>query len=206
MPDSGSPTPPADSPADPPADPNAAEASESTSHDSTSHDSTSHDSAFPDAAPPADLFSSAADIQAPEAGDARETAAANPQTRDASAEEDGEADDAAPAAAADSDGEHRRAYSIGEVADRVDLEAHVLRYWETEFPQLQPPKDAAGRRVYRRVDIRTVERIRHLLKEEKYTIAGARAVLEREGIHGRKAFRDELRDVRTFLVRLRDEL
>jgi len=100
----------------------------------------------------------------------------------------------------------RGGYSIGEVGEHLDLEAHVLRYWESEFDELMPKKDAAGRRVYSDADIRTLQRIRHLLKEERYTIAGARAVLDREGVHGRKAFRDDLRDLRDFLVDMRDRI
>jgi DNA-binding transcriptional MerR regulator len=100
----------------------------------------------------------------------------------------------------------RGGYSIGEVGDHLDLEAHVLRYWESEFDELMPKKDAAGRRVYTDADIRTLQRIRHLLKEERYTIAGARAVLDREGVHGRKAFRDDLRDLRDFLVDLKNRI
>jgi len=97
-------------------------------------------------------------------------------------------------------------YSIGEVGDRLGLESHVLRYWETEFELLDPTKDGAGRRVYTEDDIDIVQRIHHLLKEEKYTIAGARAVLKREGVHGRRAFREELHDLRDFLADLRDDL
>lgn len=95
-------------------------------------------------------------------------------------------------------------YSIGEVGDRLDLESHVLRYWESEFDLLDPEKDAAGRRVYGEADVRTVKRIQHLLKVEMYTIAGARQVLEREGINGRDVYRDELRTLRSFLVDIRD--
>lgn len=100
----------------------------------------------------------------------------------------------------------RGGYSIGEVGEHLDLEAHVLRYWESEFDELMPKKDAAGRRVYSDADVRTLQRIRHLLKEERYTIAGARAVLDREGVHGRKAFRDDLRDLRDFLADLKDRI
>lgn len=100
----------------------------------------------------------------------------------------------------------RVGYSIGDVGEHMDLEAHVLRYWESEFDELSPGKDAAGRRVYTDADVRTLERIRHLLKQERYTIAGARAVLDREGINGRKEFRDDLRDLRDFLVDLRDRV
>ena len=71
-------------------------------------------------------------------------------------------------------------YSIREVSDRTGLKAHVLRYWETEFDQLRPKKNRAGNRAYTERDIELVERIQTLLKDEKYTIEGARQVLDRE--------------------------
>lgn len=69
-------------------------------------------------------------------------------------------------------------YSIGEVSDLVDLKPHVLRYWESEFPELRPRKNRAGRRVYTEDDIAVVRRIQRLLREERYTIEGARQVLD----------------------------
>lgn len=71
-------------------------------------------------------------------------------------------------------------YSIGEVSEMTDLEQHVLRYWESEFDQLKPRKNRAGRRVYTDEDIKMVQRVQQLLKEDKYTIEGARQVLDLE--------------------------
>jgi DNA-binding transcriptional MerR regulator len=95
-------------------------------------------------------------------------------------------------------------YSIGEVSDIVDQEPHVLRYWEQEFDVLSPRKNRAGRRVYTEEDIEVVERIRFLLKEEKYTIAGARQAIARD--ETRQETRDQLQSLRDFLVDLRDQL
>jgi DNA-binding transcriptional MerR regulator len=102
----------------------------------------------------------------------------------------------------------QRDYSIGEVSDIVGQEAHVLRYWEQEFDQLNPRKNRAGRRAYTVEDIAMVERIQHLLKEEKYTIAGARQVLDRRQEEARQeeAFREELKDLRSLLLHLRNRL
>lgn len=72
-------------------------------------------------------------------------------------------------------------YSIREVSERVGQKPHVLRYWETEFEQLRPKKNRAGNRAYTERDIEIVERIQHLLKEERYTIEGARQVLDDGG-------------------------
>ena len=65
-------------------------------------------------------------------------------------------------------------YSISEVCTRTGLEPHVLRYWESEFPQLRPKKNRAGNRAYREKDIELIEYIKYLLYEEQYTIPGAR--------------------------------
>lgn len=68
-------------------------------------------------------------------------------------------------------------YSIGEVTERFGVPAHVLRYWEQEFPQLRPKKGKSGNRLYQEKDLRTVERIKNLLYEKRFTIAGARSQL-----------------------------
>ncbi len=65
-------------------------------------------------------------------------------------------------------------YKIGEVCRICDLEAHVLRYWEREFPILSPAKNRAGQRIYREKDLQLVQEIKELLYGQRYTIAGAR--------------------------------
>ena len=69
-------------------------------------------------------------------------------------------------------------YSISEVSDMTGVKAHVLRYWETEFPSLRPKKNRAGNRNYRPKDIKAVLVIRDLLYREKFTISGARKKLQ----------------------------
>jgi DNA-binding transcriptional MerR regulator len=98
-------------------------------------------------------------------------------------------------------------YSIREVSDMTGLKPHVLRYWESEFPALQPKKNRAGNRAYTEPDIELVRRIQHLVHEEKYTLEGARQVLERdaEGDGVPRAAlgempRDQLEDLRAFLA------
>ncbi len=68
-------------------------------------------------------------------------------------------------------------YSIGEVSKMVGIKAYVLRYWETEFKQLSPPKNRAGNRTYRQKDIDLIFKIKELLYNKKYTIEGARSLL-----------------------------
>ncbi len=65
-------------------------------------------------------------------------------------------------------------FKIGEVAEIVGVAPHVLRYWESEFRSLKPQKSRSQQRVYRRRDVETLLKIKHLLYEEKFTIAGAR--------------------------------
>lgn len=65
-------------------------------------------------------------------------------------------------------------YRIGEVCEFLGVEPHVLRYWETEFPRLSPPKNKSGQRTYRPRDIELLLEIRKLLYEDGFTIAGAR--------------------------------
>jgi DNA-binding transcriptional MerR regulator len=65
-------------------------------------------------------------------------------------------------------------FKIGEVCELAAVQAHVLRYWESEFPMLAPQKNRAGQRVYRKRDVEMVLRIKELLYEDQYTIAGAK--------------------------------
>lgn len=105
-------------------------------------------------------------------------------------------------------------YSIGEVCDLTGLKPHVLRYWETQFEILDPPKNRAGNRVYRANDIELILLVKHLLYEQKYTIEGAnkrllemkssgelregrQEVLSPEFLAGMKADLEELRRVLT---------
>ena len=96
---------------------------------------------------------------------------------------------------------------IGEDCKIVEIEAFVLRFWETEFPNLAPQKSKSGHRVYKRKDIEMVLRIKELLYERGYTIAGARKQLARSRMP--KADREkvlnqirrELQDILTLLRR-----
>lgn len=69
-------------------------------------------------------------------------------------------------------------YSISEVSKLTGIEQYILRYWETEFEQLKPQKNRAGNRIYTNKDIQLILYIKNLLKERKYTIEGAKKILE----------------------------
>jgi DNA-binding transcriptional MerR regulator len=73
-------------------------------------------------------------------------------------------------------------YSISEVSRICDLEQYVLRYWETEFEQLKPAKNSSGNRIYTNKDIKMILLIKKLLKEEKYTIEGAKKIIKNYNI------------------------
>ena len=86
-------------------------------------------------------------------------------------------------------------FKIGEVCDLAGVQAHVLRYWESEFPMLAPQKNRAGQRVYRKRDVEIALRIKELLYEDQYTIAGAKKRLTHELRGGKlKVVGDDLGD------------
>ena len=71
-------------------------------------------------------------------------------------------------------------FKIGEVCELTGVQAHVLRYWESEFPMLAPQKNRAGQRTYRKRDVEMALRIKELLYDDQYTIAGAKKKLASE--------------------------
>lgn len=76
-------------------------------------------------------------------------------------------------------------FRIGEVAELVGVEPHVLRYWEREFRSIRPTKSTKGQRVYSRRDVENLMRVRELLYREGFTIAGAKKKLQRSGLEPR---------------------
>ncbi len=108
-------------------------------------------------------------------------------------------------------------YRIGEVSDIVGVQPHVLRYWETEFRSIRPQKSSKGQRVYSRRDVEKLLKVKDLLKNQGFTIAGARKRLsepaapeeapEEIPIESRaKNMRQALLGIRQDIVRLLDEM
>lgn len=97
-------------------------------------------------------------------------------------------------------------YTIGEVARELDLSASLIRFWETEFREVNPKKNRQGNRVYTEKDIETLKKIHYLLKVKKFTIKGAKERLKREQEDLAKEvhLRETLIKMRTFLSELRD--
>lgn len=83
-------------------------------------------------------------------------------------------------------------FRIGDVAKLCGVEAYVLRFWETEFPQLKPNKSGTGQRLYRRRDVELALKIKQLLYADGYTIAGARQVFAAESRESKKVAQTEL--------------
>jgi DNA-binding transcriptional MerR regulator len=112
-------------------------------------------------------------------------------------------------------------FKIGEVCELTETQPYVLRYWESEFPALAPAKNNSGQRIYRRRDIEIILRIKTLLYEEGFTIAGAKKKLEQEmkeqtkggaatpaakTPNGEDKLRDEVKEIRAELHGILDML
>ena len=100
----------------------------------------------------------------------------------------------------------KQAFKIGEVCEMLQVETHTLRYWEMEFEDLNPQKNAMGQRVYRPRDIEIAYLIKKLLYEEGYTIAGARKQLKREIARLAGGEGPDLEDLRENIRKIRGEL
>jgi DNA-binding transcriptional MerR regulator len=114
-------------------------------------------------------------------------------------------------------------YSISEVSRLTGLEQYILRYWETEFEQLKPGKNRAGNRIYTNKDIKLILQIKKLLREEKYTIEGAKKILEEfltdhniqyisdtkpelQTFSGPRTLKKDLEEIKIFLLKVQSTL
>ncbi len=107
-------------------------------------------------------------------------------------------------------------YSIGEVSKLTDVEPHVLRYWESVFPQLNPGKNKSGKRTYMQKHIDTIMELKVLIKDRKYSTAGAKKALSEKKKNPDQHQADapaipldlqrDLKQVRVFLQKLHDQL
>lgn len=106
-------------------------------------------------------------------------------------------------------------YRIGEVAEIVGVEPHVLRYWETEFRTIRPQKSRKGQRIYSRKDVERLMRVKDLLYTQGYTIAGARRRLRERSTNTSSAsteaspnprLRAQLEELRAEVTRMLEEL
>ena len=104
----------------------------------------------------------------------------------------------------------KRYFKIGEVAELVAVETHVLRFWETEFPQIKPNRDLSSQRLYRRRDVELFMEIKRLLYDDQFTIAGARKKMEQAEkslpLFDAITDRSLLREIRESLLEIKDIL
>jgi DNA-binding transcriptional MerR regulator len=99
-------------------------------------------------------------------------------------------------------------YSIGEVAEIFTVAPSLIRFWESEFDIIKPKKNRKGNRQFTKEDIDNVRTIYHLVKEKGFTLQGAKEMLrnDSQAVKDKMEMLDSLRNVRTFLVELREKI
>ena len=93
-------------------------------------------------------------------------------------------------------------YSIGEVSEITGLKQYVLRYWESEFSQLSPPKNSAGNRNYRKSDIDLINEIKDLLYDRRFTIKGAKQHLKDKTKQASTINGDQVKNIKEKVIKL----
>ena len=99
-------------------------------------------------------------------------------------------------------------YSISEVSNHLDVAPSLLRYWESEFPSIKPKRNGRGTRFYTSKDIEEIERIYYLVKEQGFTLQGAKEKIktDKKGVNANIEAIQKLHSIRDFLVKLKDSL
>lgn len=102
----------------------------------------------------------------------------------------------------------KKYYSIGEVAEQLDVATSLIRFWESEFDIIKPKKNRKGNRQFTKEDIENVKLIYHLVKERGFTLQGAKDLLKNNTnpIKDRMALIDSLKEIRSFLVELKSQI
>lgn len=102
----------------------------------------------------------------------------------------------------------KKYYTIGEVADMLNVATSLIRFWEGEFDIIKPKKNRKGNRQFTIDDINNVKLIYHLVKEKGYTLQGAKEILKNsnEAVKDKMQMIESLRRVRAFLVEIKEEL
>tara|TARA_B100000902_G_scaffold205891_1_gene196242 strand:+ start:181 stop:510 length:330 start_codon:yes stop_codon:yes gene_type:complete len=99
-------------------------------------------------------------------------------------------------------------YSIGEIAQTLNVNTSLIRFWEKQFDVINPKKNSSGQRIFSTNDVRNIKLIHHLLKEKKYTIKGAKKKIRenKEGTLKNYEIIENLKNIRTQLSNIRDHL
>lgn len=102
----------------------------------------------------------------------------------------------------------KKYYSIGEVAEELDVATSLIRFWESEFDIIKPKKNRKGNRQFTKEDIENVKIIYHLVKERGFTLQGAKDMLKNNSneIKDKMTLIDSLKQIRTFLVELKNQM
>ena len=102
----------------------------------------------------------------------------------------------------------KKYYSIGEVAEQLEVATSLIRFWESEFDIIKPKKNRKGNRQFTKEDIENVKLIFHLVKERGYTLQGAKDLLKNNTnpVKDKMVMIDSLKEIRTFLVELKNQL
>ena len=102
----------------------------------------------------------------------------------------------------------KKYFSIGEVAEQLAIAASQIRFWEGEFDIINPQKNRNGKRQFTKDDIEKIKVVYHLVKDQGYTLQGAKNMLKNDakGVKDKMEMIDTLRDVRSFLIGMRQEL
>lgn len=99
-------------------------------------------------------------------------------------------------------------YSIGEVAELLDVNASLLRFWEKEFDIIQPQKNGKGNRIYKEADVKNLKLIHHLVKERGFTLDGAKKKIKEQhkALLEKSEMIESLKHVRNMLIELKESL
>ena len=99
-------------------------------------------------------------------------------------------------------------YSIGEVAEQLNVAPSLIRFWESEFELIQPKKNRKGNRQFTKEDIDHVRTIYHLVKQKGFTLQGAKEMLKNDtqAVRDKMEIYESLKKIRQFLVEVRDKL
>lgn len=100
----------------------------------------------------------------------------------------------------------KKYHTIGEVAEKLEVNTSLIRFWESEFDILNPKKNKKGLRKYTEKDIRILEKIYFLLKEEGFTIEGAKKAFKRKKDLKNKSFQSQLENIKNKLIEIRKKI
>ena len=100
----------------------------------------------------------------------------------------------------------KKYFTIGEVADKLEVNTSLIRFWEREFDYINPKKNKKGLRKYTSNDIKKLEKVYHLLKKDKFTIDGAKKILKKKDSKKNKRIISKLENIRKKLIELKTKI